>query len=496
MVEMKVDDKLEKLYSDALEEINIKNREEKECSRTVELFFSFDIVNSSLYKDVNYFGWQSVLTALLMDIQSSITKDIPDAELWRVLGDEIIFFVTIRNIEEIYSTVDAIYSVLFMSNAKLKNDSFFKTISEKLSSKEINLMKNSNILAVKSAAWLAIIFNGESKQCSLYDNVFKKYNINEKQQINEFLGQDIDAGFRIKEETQDRRLVLSIELAKILSDKTEYLSRLNIITYKNLKGVWKNRLYPIIWYHDSKISGVQFEDSFYYDETTYSQLSKEYFLNRKNKDTNLLSDMFLDVHKALEKVIKDQNLDNKIKCICNVIDETGNDIRVVENEFDNKLLEFHCAAVCCDVVNKRILIAKRNNRKLYSGLWEFGCAKASIEKNLYDSIVEDYKNDFGIDIEIICDYGRNDREPKPIALYQVNKVEKIQKGVIVVAKITNNIDDIDKIIKLKEKHERYTWISKEDIETFDEPTINDFKDTLIKVFSMWSELFKDEKIEK
>lgn len=71
-----------------------------------------------------------------------------------------------------------------------------------------------------------------------YDNIFKKYRINDSQQINEFLGQDIDTGFRIKKETQDRRLVISVELAKILSDKTEYLSRLNIITYKSLKGVW------------------------------------------------------------------------------------------------------------------------------------------------------------------------------------------------------------------------------------------------------------------
>ena len=156
-------------------------------------------------------------------------------------------------------------------------------------------------------------------------------------------------------------MVVSVELAKILSDKTEYLSRLNIITYKILKGVWQNRLYPIIWYHDSKVSGVTFEDSFYYDETTYSQLSKEYFLNRERDDGDLTSYMFLDAHKALEKIIKDQKLGGKLKQIHQVISETENDVRVVENEFDNRLLEFHCAAVCCDVDNKRVLIAKESN---------------------------------------------------------------------------------------------------------------------------------------
>lgn len=50
-------------YSEALEKINNKNT--KEGSRVVELFFSFDIVNSSLYKDTNLLNWQGVLTILL-----------------------------------------------------------------------------------------------------------------------------------------------------------------------------------------------------------------------------------------------------------------------------------------------------------------------------------------------------------------------------------------------------------------------------------------------
>lgn len=444
-----------------------------------------------MYKDVNYFGWQSVLITLLTDIQKNVAKEIPEAQLWRVLGDEIIFFVTIRNEKEIYSAIDAIYGILTMSNVKLKNEKFFENIDEKFSEKEIAWMKKSNILAVQSSAWIAIILNGETSLFSPYDNIFKKYRISENQQINEFLGQDIDTGFRIKKETQDRRLVVSVELAKILSDKTEYLSRLNIITYKSLKGVWQNRLYPIIWYHDSKVSGVSFEDSFYYDETTYSQLSKEYFLNRENEDSDLISYMFSDVHKALEKVISDQKLDGKLKQIHQVINETENDVRAVEDEFDNRLLEFHCAAVCCDLKNKKVLIAKRKNRKFYSGLWEFGCAKASIDKNLCESIKTDYENDFGIEIEIICDNERTDKEPKPIALYQVDKVDKLQKGVIVVAKIVKNIDKIAEVIKEKGKHEEYRWISEEDIDEFDEPTINDFKDTLKKVFSMWDQIFKE-----
>lgn len=486
-------EKLEQAYGDILDKFNDQKEPEKECSRTVELFFSFDIVNSSSYKDMNYFSWQIVLTTILTNIKGRVTKEIPEAQLWRVLGDEIIFFVTIRNIEEIYTSIDSIYRVLTTENVKLRNGSFLDgdKIKSEYNINDISLMKSNKILAVQAAAWLAIIVsNYNSPYLKSYDNIFTKYYINENQQINEFLGQDIDTGFRIKKETQNRRLAVSVELAKILSERTEYLSRLHIITYKCLKGVWSGRLYPIIWYHDVELSnGVSFEDSFFYDETTYSQVSKEYFLNREREDGNLTSYMFLDVHRALNKIIKDQQLEDKMGRILQVIEKTGNDLKAVEDEFANKLLEFHCAAVCCDVENRTILIAKRKNRKILSELWEFGCAKASIDKNLCDSIAREYKNDFGIDIEVICDKTRTDRQPRPIALYQISKFERLQKGVIVVAKLVGGRENIDAVIKAKGKHESYKWISRNEINDYSQNTISDFQNTLNQVFELWDELF-------
>ena len=476
-------------YGQALEIIN-KANSGKKSFETVELFFSFDIVNSTQYKDTRI-GWQIVLPAVLNAVMNLVTKDILQSQLWRVLGDEIIFFVTIRDTEEIYSAIDAIYSILVQINNILKNEKFFENLEGGFSKEQIVWMKTSNILAVQSAAWIAIVNDDGTSLYSPYGNIFKKYTINDNQQINEFLGQDIDTGFRLKKETQSRRLVISVELARILSDKTDYLSRLNIITYKVLKGVWQNHLYPIIWYHDPKISGVSFESSFYYDETSYSQLSKEYFLNRENNDGNLTSYMFTDTYKALEKVITDQNIAEKIKQIYRVISDTKSDVKAVEDEFDNRLLEFHCAAVCCDVKSKQVLIAKRKNRNLLSGCWEFGCAKATIDKKLIESIKEDYKNDFGIDITVICDKVRSDSEPKPIALYQVTKVDRLQKGVIVAAKV-DNIEKLDDTVKCSRKHEEYRWISEQEIDSFHEETVDDFKDTLKKIFLMWDELFSEE----
>ena len=43
-------------YSKLIEDLNIQ-KEKVIARRTVELFFSFDIVNSSAYKTMNYTGW-------------------------------------------------------------------------------------------------------------------------------------------------------------------------------------------------------------------------------------------------------------------------------------------------------------------------------------------------------------------------------------------------------------------------------------------------------
>lgn len=137
--------------------------------------------------------------------------------------------------------------------------------------------------------------------------------------------------------------------------------------------------------------------------------------------------MFNDVRSALMKIVKDQRMEEKIGKICDVIENTGKDVRAVEKEFDNKVLEFHCAAVCCNTDDRTILIVKRRkDRQQLPGLWEFGCAKANVGQSLCDSIIQDYKSDFGIDIEVICDDNREDAQPKPIALYQIEKIQLLK----------------------------------------------------------------------
>ena len=44
---------------------------------------------------------------------------------------------------------------------------------------------------------------------------------------------------------------------------------------------------------------------------------------------------------------------------------------------------------------------------------------------------------------------------------------------------------------VKGKREEARWISKNEIDKFNEPAINDFQDTLKKVFELWDKLFEE-----
>ena len=115
-----------------------------------------------------------------------------------------------------------------------------------------------------------------------------------------------------------------------------------------------------------------------------------------------------------------------------------------------------------------------------------------MEETLISSIKREYLEDFGLEIKLICDEKRANKEPIPIALYEVKKELGIQKGVVVVAEVIAGVDKLEEKIALSKKHEAFRWLSHEEVETFnDGDTVEDFKDSMKKVFELWDVLFKE-----
>ena len=211
----------------------------------VALFFSIDIVNSTLYKERTG-TWPIIIRSLLDEIRRQVCRRdaLQACLLWRVIGDETVFVLPVSSRKEITEAVGSVFEVTQRISISLKSGKFFDALEgQTLSDREVAFLKVQNDLSIKAAAWIAAI---NMKLETPHDNIVFNYKESaHNTSIREYIGKDIDTGFRLKAYTQDRRLVISLELAYcLLKEKKE--DCLYIIGYDRLKGVWNQALYPII----------------------------------------------------------------------------------------------------------------------------------------------------------------------------------------------------------------------------------------------------------
>lgn len=447
----------------------------------VLLFFSFDIVNSSIYKANNYYRWSSVIDRILSDIRQRVREQIhlTRAEVWRILGDEVIFIIKIMDRDSIVDYVQSIYKVLIDYCRYIEKGE----LQEELANTD-RLLDYSNlrdIISLQASAWIAAVVDKKlySNWRLSAENVFEIIEENNNIKFYEFTGIDIDAGFRVSKKTRARRLALSFELAYLLSQDREINNKLHIITYASLKGVWNESVYPVTWYYDPALhNGEDFKESIPFDAKTndpiYAELLGDRQFNKK---------MYDDTYIALRKVCKDRRLDSKIDRINDLIKRKGT--RRTLYISDSKL-ELHLVALCYNS-NKEILVVQRSGNRELANKWEFGCAKASLVREIKESIVSEYKEDFGIDIEVLTDNNRRDQQPVPLAVYSMEKNGDQHKGVIFLAKIIGGEITINKI-----KHQKYRLIKESEVETINEDEyVNDAKDSLKKAFKMINDIMQE-----
>lgn len=231
-----------------------KTSADKRTRIDILLFFSFDLVGSTELKKTAFENrtWIDVIRRFY-GICKDLIKDqgINEAHVWKLIGDEVVFFKKIKSPDDVEKTVIAIYKSLLMING---------TLSTSLVGDEAE-----NFVSVKAVAWIAPI-KSEVNASTLSDEhnnqfqeLFASY-IDDDVQIKtdekdenssiDFLGPNIDAGFRISKFARKLQLVLSPGLAKYLLDKKQNDERMKIVGFESLKGVAKGNLFPGIWYHE------------------------------------------------------------------------------------------------------------------------------------------------------------------------------------------------------------------------------------------------------
>jgi isopentenyldiphosphate isomerase len=120
------------------------------------------------------------------------------------------------------------------------------------------------------------------------------------------------------------------------------------------------------------------------------------------------------------------------------------------------LAEVHIAAIVLCEDNTHVLLALRSEEKtLFPGCWEFGCAQLSQGFTPIDLLKKDYKDDFDLDIRFTLD--------TPISTYSIDRSNSIVPGFIYTA----TADRSELLKDSSKKHSKIQWM---DIATLNENT--------------------------
>ncbi len=178
-----------------------------------------------------------------------------DSFLWKAVGDEFIYVFEISEYEVLHKlTVCFLMALYACDKEEIKK----------------------GLIRFKASAWVAgfpirnrrIHFQGPDLYVALLDSSRRQF---EPQRCGadgqclspancprfrrhswpkiDYIGPEIDTGFRIGKHTYDGLMVVSFELACMLGkiDKDLQQVRGAIVGWEKLKGVWNNKPYPIIW---------------------------------------------------------------------------------------------------------------------------------------------------------------------------------------------------------------------------------------------------------
>lgn len=206
----------------------------------LRIFFSVDIVGSTAYKNQHaensvqpwlpffkdfYTQFPIVYRRHISDEKTvaNFEGDLPIPDLWKSLGDELLFQTELKDHRHVSILVSAFKGAIEKYNQDISHSP----------------------LRLKGTAWLAgfPVINAEISFEQQYD----------------FIGPSIDIGFRLTKFATEQQLVISIDLAYMLLKKVDNLEFVYDGKHQ-LKGVLNNKPYPVIWIKMNYPNADPFED--------------------------------------------------------------------------------------------------------------------------------------------------------------------------------------------------------------------------------------------
>ena len=190
-------------------------------------------VLESLGVSTEDFDWASVVEFFYANLHSEFSDNLAKAnekhqlnefpakvKPWKAVGDELIYQLIVRSRKDLHWITLAFLAAVRVIDGKVKDRGGAE-----------------RGLRIKGSAWVAgfPVRNRKIRLPAI--------------ESEDFLGPDIDTGFRIGKCTQPGMLVVSMKLAELLSETPGEINPVvgKIVGWEELKGVWNDKKYPIVW---------------------------------------------------------------------------------------------------------------------------------------------------------------------------------------------------------------------------------------------------------
>lgn len=414
----------------------------------VLFFLSFDLVNSTELKSRQPQEWPGVIQTFYNAIIHLVREKIDSSIEWKKAGDEVLFYFSLASLEALPKCLYQVSEILRTTRSNIKN-----------------LGVAQGIVDLKSTIWCAHVGKKQGDETSR--NLF----FPEENGKYDFIGPDIDFGFRISAKSApgvlcvDPKIVWLLQEASSSPEVDEVLSHVKIVGMEQLKGVWHGRYVPIAWYHPLIHDP---EKIFPYDERCRNQLVEALVGEEANYDVGLV-----------KKISQEQGVGDTWKAVLDNLKPF--ELITSESVPPDRQAEMHMVAVCVDSSGK-VLCAKRSDTKRnFAGKWELGCAQLRAgTRSVLELMRDEYKATLGIDIdELISDDGN----PKPIGTYSFVDAMSHRSipGIIFVARASGVP------VTTPEKHSEARWLSADEVAGIDpEKAVDGFHKRVKDAISMTS----------
>ncbi len=206
------------------------------------LFLSVDMVGSTQFKVTasargaggwletfrTFFTHFPLMLAGQMAFEFLDGDETPAVDVWKAMGDEVIFTAQPSSPEELTGILRVLLRTMRLYEAQ-----HFERLP----------------LRLKGTAWLA---DFAENNIALE---IPELSSNDAAPHLDYIGPDLDLGFRLSKFARPASLVLSLDLVEVLLGAANIADiALYLVGREELKGVMYGRPYPIIWMHDAQES--------------------------------------------------------------------------------------------------------------------------------------------------------------------------------------------------------------------------------------------------